>query len=552
MIESTLLLVMATQQAPPIVDVGGQGSLMGTVSALDASVALFRGVPYAEPPMGALRFQPPQPHKPWGTAILDATAFRAICLQPDPSTKPQMSESCLYLNIASPVSVLGGKGPKLPVMVWIHGGAYKTGFSNDFSPDVAVTASSGTVLAVSFNYRLGIFGFLGSEQLSSRAFDSSSGNWGIADQRAALAWVRAHIADFGGDPDDVTIWGESAGGNSVINHLAQERSFPFYAKVIIESGAYHPGAISMEQAQATYAKALQLTACASLECLLAMTGPDLGSRTSQLNVQSSAYEGGWFPVVDGVALNATPTDLIAAGQYSKAAKVLIGSNRDEDSLFWMDPQTYVMAEADFDRRMTAWLDFTDEELPSLKAIYANQSSGYPYPSGHAESPFSEWWWAAMRVGTDHVPGAGACGVRWLAKLLVRGGSQAVYGYQFAYPTQAAPYSGWLVPHTAEIPYVWGNFAALLPGAEAILAHWAVAFWINFARFGDPNKGAAVPIAWPTYEADALVRFEATAAPVESSEPGSMVVVQTGLRKSACDYQEQRYEDGRQRRRRRPA
>ena len=560
--------------ANPTVDVAGLGKIVGTLSAFDAGIALFRGIPFAEPPLGDRRFQPPIAHGPWA-APLQATDWGAKCVQAPGNFShiSKMSEDCLFLNVAAPLSAVKTRGnrsssSKLPVMVWIHGGGYTMG-SSDYDLDVLVAGSKGAVLCVSINYRLNLFGFIGSESLSAAAADGSSGNYGIADQRLALAWVQAHIADFGGDPSAVTLFGESAGGNSIMSHLAAKPSYALYANAVIESGTYTGGAFPMSFAQAAFDKVLGATGCADVACLV-------GLDAASLFAAGAGSSPGWGPVVDGIALTATPVELIASGKYNALAPVLIGSNRDEMAFTAIDGLPSDLNETGFEAVLRGG-QFSSEEIEKAKAIYANSSSGYVYPS--RRGIFSEWWWAAMRVKTDLVPGIGACGVRWLARMLLNGGSPAVYTYLFAHPTQTDPYDGRvpglgpgsvLVPHASEIGYVFDLEHRLTPGAEADLAALVSRFWTNFARSADPNRGAPTPVAWPKYTADAdqLLRFAvgedmvgedgsrggsedgsreggAVEAQVEAhSSDGGGVAVQSGLRQQACDFMEGRLRAGR--------
>ena len=229
----------------------------------------------------------------------------------------------------------------------IHGGGYQTGAGSVYCNACLVLSSSLRVVVVTFNYRLNIFGFMGSSELSSRTSGGGSGNYGIQDQRAAMAWVKANIGAFGGNGNDITIFGESAGGNSVINHLAQPASFGLYTKAIIESGAYDLGAEPMASAQASYAKLLTAAKCSDLDCLVAKTPLEVGTANGQAGA-------GGGPVVDGVSLTDTPVGLIEKKTYNNKVPVIIGSNRDEAAFFTLLEQTpQNMTDTDFDAAMIA-------------------------------------------------------------------------------------------------------------------------------------------------------------------------------------------------------
>ena len=245
------------------------------------------GIPVGKAPTHDLRWQPPQAAGSWHSP-LNATSFGYRCMQPGTAIAggqafrmpTEMREDCLFLNVATPASSLpnssrnGGSrnGGSLPVMVYIHGGGYTSGCSNDWPIDAMVARSlerSSPLVAVSLNYRLNVFGFLGSAALKSwtkgTIGQSTAGNYGIQDQRLALQWVQQHIGAFGGNASEVTIIGESAGGNAVINHLARPASFPFYSKAVVESGAYERGAKSMGEAQASYETLASKLGCQSVE-----------------------------------------------------------------------------------------------------------------------------------------------------------------------------------------------------------------------------------------------------------------------------------------------
>jgi carboxylesterase type B len=223
---------VAVQSEPPTVLVPSLGTVVGAPSALVPGVDAFRGIPYAS----QSRWQPPAATAPWAKP-LDATAFGPACIQAGGKSSPgKNEEDCLFLNVFAPSGALGNDGPLLPVMLWIHGGAYNHGSSNVYSGDVLVAQSNRSVIVVTINYRLNIFGFLGSAEVSAATGGAGSGNFGIMDQRAAMTWTSQHIAAFGGNGSDITIFGESAGANSVWNHLTQPASFPLYTKAIMQSG----------------------------------------------------------------------------------------------------------------------------------------------------------------------------------------------------------------------------------------------------------------------------------------------------------------------------
>jgi para-nitrobenzyl esterase len=242
---ASLSVIVISCAKDPVIVVDG-GSVQGVPSAVEG-VTVFRGIPYAAPPVGDLRWREPQPVIPWeGVKVADT--FGCIPWQEDLSTMdlygkefysagmPEMSEDCLYLNIWAPTKTLGKLSARLPVALWIHGGAFSHGFSNEITFDGDAWASRGVIL-VTINYREGVFGFLGNALLAAEeGAGGRSGNYAFYDQLAALKWVRDNIIDFGGDPSNITVFGQSAGARSVQTLVSSPLSQGLIAKAIIQSG----------------------------------------------------------------------------------------------------------------------------------------------------------------------------------------------------------------------------------------------------------------------------------------------------------------------------
>jgi len=392
---------------------------------------------------------------------------------------------------------------------------------------------------VTFNYRLNIFGFMGSSELSSRTSGAGSGNFGIMDQRAAIMWVKANIGAFGGNGNDITIFGESAGGNSVINHLAQPASFGLYQRAIIESGVYNWGAGSMSDAEKGYKLALASAGCSDLNCLLATDGKTI--RTKVLGAAAGLTDGRWGgPVVDGVSLTDTPLGLIYAKRYNNRVPVIVGSNSDEQAFFTLQNRAAFpvgLTEAQFDAALGAGKPggMPTATLAKLKQVY--DPSVYPYPEGPRLGSYSKWYWMFVRWDTDRFPGLGPCSVRWLDEQLLAGGTPAVYSYLFAHPAEAwapqEPGGTVFAPHASELSFVFGQPEPLLSKKEAALAAKVAAYWYSFAMSGprgDPNPTSGQHVAWPkwTPATDTVLRMEA-------ADAGGMRA-EVGLRKAACDWQ----------------
>ncbi|HYS36803.1 MAG TPA: carboxylesterase family protein, partial [Pseudonocardiaceae bacterium] len=290
---ATLLTGATTSGAYAVQSSGGQGPVVHTsdgalLGTTTAGVNQFLGVPYAAPPVGGLRWQPPQPAARW-SGVRAATAFAPHCAQPVSGFgQGSTSEDCLFLNVFTPS---GHRAANLPVMVWIHGGALVAGESNDY-PGAGLVADGAIVVTI--NYRLGALGFLAHPALANSP-GGPSGDYGLMDQQAALHWVQRTIRAFGGNPHDVTIFGESAGGLSVLSQLASPTAHGLFAKAIVESGAYNPVQASLATAEATGQAFAAKAGCAdqTAACLR-----DLPVTTILANEDTSGYT----PNIDGKVL----------------------------------------------------------------------------------------------------------------------------------------------------------------------------------------------------------------------------------------------------------
>jgi len=427
-------------------NVDGLGQLRGYVSELKGAsqVAVFLGIPYGKAPVKERRWRSPEPFGARSTddsEVRDATRPGAVCMQ---DGKPRtayftraprnipIKEDCLFLNVATPVIMDGRKAPTkklLPVMVWIHGGAFTYGSGTDsfYSIDSLVTHSLTTspVVVVSLNYRLGAFGFLAGKELQQKFAGSGTGNYGIQDQRLALKWVRDHIAAFGGDKNQVTIFGESSGGNSVLNHVALPQSSGLFARAIIQSGAYDTGAMLMSRAQKAYDRIKTSLGCDNLDCLLHAHAEDLLKAQQTISTNSPAL---WGPVVDGYDVTVYPTHLIAKGQHNKVP-IIVGSNRDEAAYMF---STAMHSASSF------WLSLVEQiAIPYVNRTVLSRlysPDNYEYPENRGDISIN--WWKIVREVTDRVPGLGPCGVRWFADLLKQGGTPSVYVYLLTHPAQS--------------------------------------------------------------------------------------------------------------------
>lgn len=274
------------------------GPVRGTLSA--AGIREFLGIPYGAPPVGNLRWRPPVPHAPW-FQTLDAMQFGNHCPQPaSPFGIASTSEDCLFLNVYTPNS---GDFRLRPVMVWIHGGALVTGESNDYDPTVLVQDG---VIVVTINYRLGALGFLAHPALASDP--TSAGDYGLMDQQLALRWVRDNILFFGGDPLNVTIFGESAGGLSVFSQMASPSAANLFHKAIIESGAYALTTQTLATAEAAGTTFATAAGCGSQTAACLRSLP-------VSTILANENPAGYTPNIDGEFLPLSLGTALATGQF---------------------------------------------------------------------------------------------------------------------------------------------------------------------------------------------------------------------------------------------
>jgi para-nitrobenzyl esterase len=456
-------------------------------------VQVFRGMPYAAPPVGLRRWQPPVREEVWeGTR--DATSFSAQCAQTEfgltkimGQQQPPYSEDSLYLNVWTP----GCDDARRPVMVWIHGGAFVWGAGDTPWYDGTKFARHGDVVVVTINYRLNAFGFLHLADLFGDRF-AGSGNAGILDQIAALEWVRECIGAFGGDPDRVTIFGESAGAASVSTLLGTPVARGLFGGAIPQSGAASWITTREEAAKIASSVVTKLGVGSDVDALLA------APTDAVLDALPAFREDGaaslpFQPVVDGTVLPQRPLEAIAAGNAA-GVRVLTGTNADEMTLFSVaDPAVGALDDAGVRGRMQK--AFGDAGAKVFES-YRTRRPGMTPP---------ELW---VRLATDGVFRIPA--IRLLEAQLGHG---PVWSYFFTF---ASPVFGGVLrsTHALEIPFVFDNLDR--GGAEMLTGHGAERqaiadamhrAWIAFARDGDPNH-AGLP-EWPQYDLAqrATMRFD---------------------------------------------
>ncbi len=463
------------------------GTLQGSTQDTPAGpVRAFLGIPYAAPPVGPLRWKPPAPATKW-TGTRQATSFGSRCMQPHLYDDmffrdPGASEDCLTLNIWAPAGT--PPGGKLPVMLWIYGGGFVTGSTSEPRQDGAHLATKG-VIVVSFNYREGIFGFFTHPELAEESPQHAAGNYGLLDAVAALEWLRTNIAAFGGDPANVTIFGESAGSFAVSALMASPLAHGLFAHAIGESGGAFGGptlhfqpAAAREEKDADFART-QLHA-ASLAALRALPADQL--------LAAAQHEHSFSPDVDGYFLPQSPSAIFAAGKQNDVP-MMAGWNHDEGGNG--KPQTTitptggssaspaVATPGDLQRlKDTAQKDFTAHAAEFLQAFSAATDT--------------EALTRLQQYGTDKFIAYGTWA--WLEAQTATGKAPAYrYRFDLVPPPDPARPSRFGVFHSDDIEYVFGNLdsrkgIAWRPEDRA-MSEQMMTYWTNFAKTGDPNSAA---------------------------------------------------------------
>lgn len=429
----------------------------------------FLGIPYAEPPVGRLRWSEPHAVRPW-QGVRSARDFGNKCVQSsswDPGyDRPSYTEDCLDLNVYVPEG-----SAKRSVLVWFHGGGLTAGAGQDVVPDT-FARQTGTVV-VTVNYRLGAMGFLATSGLDGETHDGVSGNFGMLDQQAALRWVRANIGRFGGDPGRVTIAGESAGGRSVCTQLASPTARGLFRAGIIESGAYddctartHQDAVSQG---ADFAKKL---GCTTVACLRGKSAREVLEAQADFD---------WNPVVGGAFLPVQPEQAVAKGTAARVP-VINGSNKDEGRLF---------AFSSFDLNGTP---LTAEQYPAAmrkdfgeQALQRYPLSAYPTPTIAYATALGDVLFSCPALRLDGL-------------LATRG---PVYSYEFADRT-SPPFASlrnlhtdfdFGATHVNEVQYLFKHFGLDSPlnAEQKVLSRQMVQYWGSFVRDGVPRAAGQPPM-----------------------------------------------------------
>jgi para-nitrobenzyl esterase len=471
----------------------------------------FRGIPYAAPPVGDLRFRPPQPAPAW-TGTRDATRFGPQAPQAVAQmevlfggTPPPSSEDCLTLNVYTPAP----DGGRRPVLVWIHGGAFLTGSGSTPWYNGHSFAANHDVVVVTINYRLGVLGFLHLEDVGGEEY-AGSGNLGILDQVAALEWVRDNIEAFGGDPDNVTAFGESAGAMSVGTLLGTPAAKGLFVKAIPQSGAAHH-AKERDAADATtreFLAELGIEAThAGVARLRDLPVDALMEAQNTIVTRNLSASLAFTPVVDGMVLPEPPIDAIGGGSAA-GVRVLIGTNAEEMKLFsLMDTRLSVLDDANLVERVGRELGDEQVAADLVAAYRANR------PGGTA----ADIWGDLQGDYIFRIPA-----IRLAERQSAR--DNAVFAYLFTWPSPA--FGGALGScHALEIPFAWNTldhgmshlFCGPPDDVSRRLASTMHEAWAAFARTGTP-RAAGLP-EWPTYDRDRRATMILDAACRVENDPG---------------------------------
>lgn len=497
-----LILIASNAAAQTVTTPGGTFPSETYVGAVLNSTTDFLGIRYAAAPVGDLRFAAPTP-PPAVSGTIAATQFGSSCPQsPSPFGQASVNEDCLFLNIFIPNPPVSANN-HFPVMVFFHGGAFVFGEGSDY--DASPLAIQGNVIVVTINYRLGILGYLADAALDTQSATGASGNYGLADQQFTLQWVQQNISAFGGDPEKVAIFGESAGGFSVCANVVSPVSAGLFERAITESGPCSSALPTKSAAEADGADIAAALGCsqsrsaAVVSCLRALTVPQILTVQNAVTAQNSiASLTAFFPNVDGVLIPQEPVLSLLFGQFNHVP-LLMGTNHDEGRLF---------IAIDFDLNPLVG-PLTASEYPAAvaaiaAAAVAEGGSSNPqlvakitseilkeYPLGHYSTPDL----ALSAVFTDSAFSCPSNLALELTSLQV-----PTFGYEFNdehapmafLPPVTFPYGA---THTDELQFLF-PFGTNLTAGEQKLATSMKEYWTTFAANGDPNL-ASQPF-WPPF------------------------------------------------------
>lgn len=465
--------------------------------ALSDGTYAWLGLPYAAPPVGRLRWAPPEPTACWADER-SFTTLGQVCPQEAMDGTISGTEDCLTLNVWARGAATGA-----PVMVFIHGGGNKQGTAHTALYDGQVLAAEQGVVVVVINYRLGALGFFAHDALDRESAHGVSGNYGILDQQAALRWVQDNIAAFGGDPARVLVFGESAGAQDALIHLVSPLSRGLASSILVQSGGVY--STTLAEGKAEMRAVVQAVGCAGqadeLACLRAVTPEALAAVPAADGPLARGLH--YKPMIDGYVVPDNPITMLTEGRLNPVS-FTIGTNADETSR--MVPA--VSSEAEYQQAVMAQYG---PLAPRILQHYP--ASDYPTPRD-----------ALVRVTTDIT---WTCNARRLARLVDAGSSLPVYRYFFTWVSPGAVGARVGATHGIELPFVFGSYAALSgfrPDAAALALGQSVrAHWAALAATG--RTSAAAGVTWPEYDS-------ATDRTLELSAPPRVL---DGVRTADCDF-----------------
>jgi carboxylesterase type B len=481
-----------------------QGLVSG-VAGRSPDVRVFKGIPFAAPPVGPLRWKPPQPAERW-SGVRRGDAFGPRCMQiagdaggsrrqSTVAAEQPMNEDCLYLNVWTAAE---SAGDRRPVMVWAHGGSFQIGAGSWPEFDGEALARKGAVV-VTVNYRLGPFGFFAHPDLTRESGRNSSGNYALMDFVAALEWVQQNIAGFGGDPDRVTIVGESAGGYLALYAMTSPQFPKLFHRVVIQSAPTRIlPMMTLSEAETAGREAAKKIGAGSIEALQALSSAEVLASLPPLR-----------PTLDGWPLTEDTWTSARAGRL-KSVDLLIGANKDEGTFPYLragDVGLGPMSREEFTTYVRTRFG------PDADAFFQL----YPV---HDESAVTGAQQAAF---TDEA----AWIAQFLADSTVRAGATS-YLYSFVHePPVPAGEPNRRATHTAEFPYMFNNPTQLWTAVDRRVADTMSSYWVNFARTGDPN-GQGLP-AWPAFvpgDGAQLMQLGPTVAPAPTLDPARARLFET--------------------------
>lgn len=495
------------------------------IQAGSSVILRLRGVQYAEHPVGELRWQPPKPHRPQQGEVSDATAYRANCINAPWYYRllnlglKASSESCLHLNVWAPEN---RSDVKLPVLFWIHGGFFSMGGSSRYGGEELMAVRSDVIL-VTVNYRLGALGWLGGKAVANSTSDGSAGNFGLQDTREALLWVQRNIKALGGDPDRVTIFGESAGSSMVASHLVAPRSAGLFSGAVMQSGAFDNETMQIDP-EANFWRFAADAGCPNrsgdlaLECLRRLPADDIAPWEQALMkaIANTNMDMIFSPTVDGVELTASTQHLASQGKLNPVQGVILGTNANESRLLMPLTQPVPGAPQSSEIQLKDWLrqQFADDVVEDALKLYLSETT--------SDHEGSRYWNVAAKIYTDTNY---LCPAQRSARWIAESGkvpAHRVFVYEFNYePSFVNKASEWFywwewchsigpcksdleplgAAHGVEILLVFA-YDKYLNATDQQLSRRMVNWWQNFAVAHDPNSRAEERelLLWPAYPA----------------------------------------------------